>query len=129
MLLGIVIWLVVATLALSAGQAWTMSGGSRVIRYVVVWILSTAFNVAVAAPLLGQRMEHLLTWVWPLGFVVGALNAVSLSIAHWLTSSESSETPWLVRVRGLAGLHFAVISIGAAAIWAALLFLVVGRIH
>jgi hypothetical protein len=82
MLLEIVIWLVVATLALSTGQAWAMSGGGRVVRYVAVWILSTAVIITIAAPIVGLGIGMLFSWITPIPLVLGALlTGVSLWIA------------------------------------------------
>jgi hypothetical protein len=131
MLFEIVIWLVVATLALSTGQAWAMSAREHFVRYFLVWLVSTTLIVLIAAPIVGLGIGMLLSWITPIPLVLGALlTAVSLSIAHWLTSSDSPVgTPWLVRVRRLAGVHFAVVSVGGAAIWLAFVVLVAGRIH
>jgi hypothetical protein len=131
MLLEIVIWLVIATLALSAGQAWAMSTRNHLLRHLVVWIFSTTLIVLIAAPIVGLPTSMSLGWITPIPFLVSALlTAVSLSIGHWLTSSDSPVgTPWLVRMRRLVGVHFAIVSVGGAVIWLLLVFLVAGRIH
>jgi hypothetical protein len=132
MLLDTSIWLVASTVALSAGQAWAIAGGDRRTRYALVWIVATAVVVTFSAPVIGFPARRLLSWdsaVRLLIAVGGAVTAVTLWIGAWLTDSELAARPWFGRLLGLAGVHLVVVLVAGVAIWALLIFLVVGRIH
>lgn len=108
------------------------AGGDRRARYAIVWIFATAVVVTFSAPVIGFPVRRLLNWDRAVGLLIavgGAVTAASLALGAWLTDREIAARPWFTRALGLAGVHLVVVLVSGVAIWALLIFLVVGRIH
>jgi hypothetical protein len=128
-LLGATVLLLGATIALSIGQAWAITGKRRLLRHLLVWVLATATVPSLYTWLGG-------VWNWPIPAAVLALGTPATLFGAALAVGARRDRvkglagkPWAQRVLGLTGAHLIIVFFGGALAVVIGLFAVLSQIH